>query len=139
MWRAGNRCRAQGKRFAGAVQSRGLASPSYALDMSPVDWSEHRQPNMVLPIPRRIALRVVLAEIAIVVVVTVIFGNPRSSFASALALSLTLASLPAGAAAYAIRRRVPSLRFGLPATAIIVAVIWGVCAFALFIRTYRGY
>lgn len=107
--------------------------------MSPVDWSEHRQPNMVPPVPLRVFLSVILVEIVITVIVVATVGNPRSSSAAAIALSLTLGSLPAGAAAYAIRRRKPPFRFGLPATAIIVTVIWGVCAFCLFIRTYQAY
>jgi hypothetical protein len=116
-----------------------LASPSYASNVPPVDWSEHRQPNMVLPMSRRTALWLLLIEVTVIVMVIAIFGNPRSSLASALALSLALGGLPAGGAAYAIRRRKPPFRFGLPATAIIVTVIWAVCAFCLFIRTYQGY
>lgn len=94
---------------------------------------------MVLPMSRRVFLLVVLVEFAVVAVVAAIFGNPRSSFAAALAASLALGSLPAGAAAYVLRRRKPPLRFGIPATAIIAIVIWGVFAFGLFIRTYQAY
>jgi hypothetical protein len=39
------------------------------------------------------------------------------------ALSLAIGSVTAGGAAYAIERRKPPLRFGLPATAISVTVI----------------
>jgi hypothetical protein len=106
--------------------------------MSPVDWSEHRQANMVLPISRRAALGLLGAEIAIVLVVIGIFGDPTTKLASAVALSIALASLPAGGAAYAIRRRKPPFRFGLPATSFFVAIIWGICAFGLFIRVYEG-
>ena len=82
---------------------------------------------------------VLLAEVSIVVVVVAIFGNPRTSLAAAVAASLALGSLPAGAVAYALRRRRPPLRFGIPATALIVAIVWGVVAFGVFVRSYQAY
>jgi hypothetical protein len=94
---------------------------------------------MFVPGSRRQYLRVLLLEVAITVVVIAIFGNPHTSFASALALSLALGSLPAGAVAYAIRRRKPPLRFGIPATAVFVTITWAVFAFGLFVRTYQAY
>lgn len=79
-----------------------------------------------------------LFDVAVSVVVISIFGSPRTSLASAITLSVVLASVPAGAAAHAIRRRKPPFRFGIPATAVIVTIIWGVCSFGLFVRTYYG-
>jgi hypothetical protein len=115
-----------------------LPAPPYAACVSPIDWSEHRQPNMML-VPWRVVFWLALIEVAIVAAVVKVFGDPHSSLASAVALSLAVGSLPAGGAAHALRRRKPPLRFGIPATAVIVAFIWGVCAFALFVRTYQAY
>ena len=113
---------------------------SYASPVAPpVDWSEHRQPNMLPLAPGRVLLWVVLAEVSIVVVVIAIFGNPHTSVAASVAVSVALASIPAGGVAHAIRRRKPPLRFGIPATALIVTIVWGVVAFALFVRTYQAY
>jgi len=94
---------------------------------------------MVLPIPRRVVLWLLVVEVVATILVVWTFGNPRTSLSAAVALSLTIGALPAGGAAHAIRRRKPPFRFGLVATAIITAVVWAACAFALFIRTYRGY
>ena len=108
-------------------------------DVPPIDWSEHRQPNMLLPVSRRTLLWLVLGDVAVSVVVVASLGNPRTSLASALVLAMALACLPAGMAAHRLRRRKPPFRFGLPATALITGVLWGTCAFLIFIRTYQTY
>jgi hypothetical protein len=106
--------------------------------MPPVDWSEHRQPNMVL-LPWRKYLWLLFIEVAVTIVVTAAFGSPRTSFASALVISLAIGSLPAGYSAYALRRREPPFRFGIPATVLIATVIWGVFSFVVFVQTYQAY
>jgi hypothetical protein len=93
---------------------------------------------MVL-LPWRVYLLVIFAEIAVTLIVIAAFGNPRTSVAAALALSISIGSIPAVGAEHALRRRKPPLRFGLPATAIIVVVIWVAFATVLYVQTYQAY
>lgn len=101
--------------------------------MSPVDWSEHRQPRMYFGDRRLWPLRL----LPILVLVVVLFQTDRTYRLVAIVGAALIASICAFLIERRYRRRKAFMRFGSLGTAVMLTMIWAlVFGFELFFLYY---